>query len=120
MCDDHDPPTVYSRSVHRSRKPRKCCECWTPIAIGDRYENVFGVWDGEARSFATCIPCSELRDIMDDADMCPLLGILDDCVGNFDAGPLDEIDAFRKRIEVVRAAKFGVMSIAPPRACRGG
>lgn len=31
------------------------------ILPGDRYENVFGVWDGSASTFRTCERCYDLR-----------------------------------------------------------
>jgi hypothetical protein len=31
------------------------------IAIGERHEYVFGVWDGDPTSFRTCLLCVEIR-----------------------------------------------------------
>lgn len=115
MCDGHDYPTVYREKIVRSRKPRRCCECSMPIAIGDRYENVFGVWDGNANTYSTCLACADLREAMVTVDLCPMLSQLDETIDNYDASHEDEIAAYWQRREVACAAKFGVMSIPPPR-----
>ena len=59
MCD---LPAVSRDTVQASRKPRKCCECGWPIAIGERYQRTWGVWDREARTFVTCLGCARARE----------------------------------------------------------
>ena len=58
---DYDSPSVYSATKPRARKRYCCEECGSPILPGDRYENVFGVWDGWATTFRTCEQCHDLR-----------------------------------------------------------
>lgn len=58
---DYDPPRVYSPAIYRARKRYSCDECRGPILPGERYENLFGVWDGCASTFHTCERCVDLR-----------------------------------------------------------
>jgi len=60
---DYDPPSIYSqRIIKRARKQSECCECGVKININDSYEYTFGVWEGYANSFKTCLRCVELRE----------------------------------------------------------
>lgn len=63
----NDTPTFFRATTRRARKARPCCECAAEIAPGDTYESAFGVWAGEARSFATCAACLALREALIDA-----------------------------------------------------
>lgn len=59
MCEC---PSVYNeRIIRAARKPHKCCECRTPIAVGEPYQAVSGLWDGRFDSFCTCMACVEVR-----------------------------------------------------------
>lgn len=58
---DYDPPSVWSLAIHKARKAHKCCECRKPIAPGERYEYVWGIWDGSAGTYKTCERCLDLR-----------------------------------------------------------
>lgn len=58
---DYDPPTVYNSTTPRAKKIYKCGECSGPILPGERYERVFGIWDGNADTFLTCERCVDLR-----------------------------------------------------------
>lgn len=51
----------YSEVVRRARKPYKCCECYEPISVGERYEAAAGKWEGEIFTERTCLPCAEIR-----------------------------------------------------------
>ena len=51
---DYDPADVYRSSTPRARKPHRCGECGGPIEPGEKYEYVFGVWDGWIGVFKTC------------------------------------------------------------------
>ncbi len=62
MCEitghyDGDRPTVFSETKRRARKPYKCYECDGAIAQGERYNYVFGVWDGSADTYRFCAAC---------------------------------------------------------------
>jgi hypothetical protein len=62
-CDcDYDPPTFCEITRPKARKVHRCDECFGPIAAGEHYENVAGLWDGELQTFKTCPLCLELRD----------------------------------------------------------
>lgn len=63
---DFDPPSVLSRSMGKSRKPHKCCECHGTIRKGEEYELSKGCWDGRWDAFKTCNDCVHLRCTLDD------------------------------------------------------
>lgn len=52
-----DSPQVYRSKVQRTRKQRKCSECGRPIEIGESYQNVFMVYDGDASTWIMCQHC---------------------------------------------------------------
>lgn len=59
---DYDPPTwITVRNVKAARKVHKCTECRAPIFVGEPYEYVSGLWEGEQDDFKTCRLCVELR-----------------------------------------------------------
>ena len=58
---DYDPATIYSKRIVKARKVYRCEECPNRIQIGERYEYVFGVWEGYASQFKTCSDCTDLR-----------------------------------------------------------
>ena len=58
---DYDPPSVYSATTPRAKKEYRCEECSGKIMPGERYENVFGVWEGYASTYRTCERCYDLR-----------------------------------------------------------
>lgn len=58
---DYDPPSVCHTKTVKARKEYRCEECRRKIEIGERYENTWGVWEGEGSTFRTCDLCAELR-----------------------------------------------------------
>lgn len=58
---DYDPPEVSSETLPKARKEHQCTECGTVIAVGETYERAFGVWDGIADTYKTCLRCRDLR-----------------------------------------------------------
>lgn len=60
-CAYDSPETYHARIVARARKPRTCPECGEAIAVGDRYEYVWGIWEGRADTQITCADCLSLR-----------------------------------------------------------
>ena len=58
---DYDPPEVHRRNEVRARKEYRCEECPNRIKPGDRYEYVWGIWEGYAQTFRTCSDCVERR-----------------------------------------------------------
>lgn len=59
---DYDPPEVYRAREHKARKARPCTECGGHICPGERYEHVWGVWEGQPGTHNTCTRCLDLRD----------------------------------------------------------
>lgn len=58
---DYDPATIYTATTPKARKEHRCDECGCKISIGQKYENVFGLWEGYASTFKTCEGCYDLR-----------------------------------------------------------
>lgn len=58
--DDYGPE-FWSDTQPVARKPHTCCECKETIAPGTRYERYAGKWEGEVRTYTTCLPCREIR-----------------------------------------------------------
>jgi hypothetical protein len=58
---DYDPADVYSPTIRTARKAHRCDECGGEVAPGEKYENTFGVWSGDASTWKTCAHCLELR-----------------------------------------------------------
>jgi hypothetical protein len=59
---DYEPAEFYHKKDRKARKAHKCEECGSAIKPGQRYEHVFGKWDGRLDSFKTCERCIALRD----------------------------------------------------------
>lgn len=81
MCFcDFDSPSVYREHVRVARKDHRCDECRKPIAKGDLYTNIFGVWDGNADTWRHCDTCSTVAKLAsalhDDGPFCFVLGEL--------------------------------------------
>lgn len=57
-----DGPAVSSEKIVTARKKHICGECGEPIAPGEKYERVSGLWDGHWSRYKTCLPCSRIRD----------------------------------------------------------
>lgn len=58
---DYDAPETHITSHPTARKPHRCCECRELIKSGQRYERVFGKWDGRIDTYLTCELCAEIR-----------------------------------------------------------
>ena len=69
MCDC-DMPAFYSEEYRRARRPHRCVECGGAIASGARYQHASGKWDGDLRSYATCLTCAEVRESLGRATGC--------------------------------------------------
>jgi hypothetical protein len=59
---DFDPPSVCRQETRYARKTHRCCECGRAIKPGERYEHVWGIWDGRPDTFKTCHICVSLRE----------------------------------------------------------
>lgn len=71
MCDPTIEPSVYTQRWRRARKQHACCTCREPIAIGDLYHFVSGIWDGESDSFKHCARCWRLYELLCEAACYP-------------------------------------------------
>lgn len=69
-CDCDNLPEIFRQKIQKARKQHFCCECGKQIDPGTDYEYVFGVWEGEADQFHTCIACADLRTSMYDLGFC--------------------------------------------------
>lgn len=54
-----NPPDFYAETPRRARKSRRCDECRSEIAAGERYCALFGVWYGDPESYSLCTPCHD-------------------------------------------------------------
>ncbi len=64
VCLDYgggDPVEFSSARIVKARKTWRCAECQRPINPGDRYEYVFGKFEGDLFTERTCAPCHEIR-----------------------------------------------------------
>jgi hypothetical protein len=59
MCD-FDGPSVMRVATHRSKVQRRCAECVVPILVGEKYTNVWGVWEGRSDSIYFHVACYKM------------------------------------------------------------
>ena len=50
--------TVWEVSWRKARKEHKCCECNDTIKLGDRYEYIFSIFEGDVNQYKTCEFCA--------------------------------------------------------------
>lgn len=60
---DYDPPELYRSTKHTARKNHNCDECGKLISVGEKYEYVFGIWEGKANVHKTCSVCLDIRRV---------------------------------------------------------
>ena len=71
MCScDYDRPTFYKSNVRKARVRHECSECNVGIGVGDTYESVFGVWEGDPGMVSTCENCVAARKAIADITGC--------------------------------------------------
>ena len=58
---DYEPAELYNAQIVRARKQYRCEECGCAILPGERYEYVFGKWEGYVSTFKTCERCRDIR-----------------------------------------------------------
>lgn len=63
-CDCVEPSCSTVRQP-RARRTHRCCECAQPIAPGERYVRISGIWDGSPASHAFCLRCDRLRALLE-------------------------------------------------------
>lgn len=80
---DYDPATVYHVAEHAARKEHRCSECFRQIKVGEPYERVFAICDGDACTFKTCLRCLALRKFVMAHVPCLCWthgNVIDDCI----------------------------------------
>lgn len=58
---DGEQADFSTTEIVKARKSHKCGECGQTIAAGQKYERVFGKWEGRVSTFKTCFVCVEIR-----------------------------------------------------------
>lgn len=58
---DYDPPEIITTRVYSAKKEHTCDECGRQIGPGEKYEYVWGKWEGDVSVVKTCPDCMELR-----------------------------------------------------------
>lgn len=58
-------PAVSRCTRPKARDCHQCVECDSTINVGEKYELVEGLWDGEWQRFKTCKTCSSVRQELD-------------------------------------------------------
>lgn len=53
---------VYRSKFQKAKRNYQCCECREKILAGEKYEYVFGVWDGGPGTYRTCKHCLSMRE----------------------------------------------------------
>lgn len=79
MCWDAERPECCSKTTRKARKTHCCDECRRTIQLGESYEYISGVWEGEPGQYKTCEACVILREHVREEDGCdedPPLGML--------------------------------------------
>lgn len=59
--ESDDPAEFCHEEIRTAKKVHVCCECGCEIKPGQKYEYVFGKWDGDIKIFKTCFPCACIR-----------------------------------------------------------
>lgn len=68
---DYEPAQVYKKNIIKSAQGRHtCAECSRPILPGERYERVFGIWEGQMNVFKTCANCLDIRQFVKNSVPC--------------------------------------------------
>lgn len=60
-ADDAESPTLYRETIRKARKIHLCCECRQGIAIGEHYQHVVGIWEGEFSEYRSHLACARIR-----------------------------------------------------------
>jgi len=54
-------PEFIKETTPVARKEHICSECRKKIQIKEKYERAEGVWDGDFRTYKTCLDCRSVR-----------------------------------------------------------
>jgi len=61
---DYDMPSMHIEAWHKARKQHTCCECGQAVIIGQQYQRVALVFEGQFSTYKTCERCADLRDAL--------------------------------------------------------
>lgn len=56
--------SVYNETFPTARKEHKCTECRRIIQPKEKYKNIWGVWEGDSRTYKICSHCSVATDLL--------------------------------------------------------
>lgn len=100
MCEcDYEMPEAFEQSHPKAKKFHRCHECLGWIAPGEVYLKTWGVWDGDVRTYKTCIDCQQFLGWAEDQngdDICYAFGNMIHDVGDC----LDEMGDRKVRAEM--------------------
>lgn len=107
MCDcDLEQPSTFRTTDRKARKWHRCSECRCWIEPGETYLEIFGVWDGDARTYRRCIDCQDIiawAEKQDDCLCLPIGEAFSAIMDSFhDAGLTHAYVEARERIREVR------------------
>lgn len=73
MSDYCEWPDFYTTKWPIAKKEHKCCECYAPIKVGERYGNFTGKWPGDKirthKQHLICeMACRFIRDKIQDGE----------------------------------------------------
>ena len=61
--DGYELPEFSDSRIYKAKKDHVCTECYRKILPGEKYERVFGKWDGAVETYKTCSDCLSVRDV---------------------------------------------------------
>jgi hypothetical protein len=90
-CDDIPPNEFYRAREQTAKKQHRCCECYKPINIGDKYTYIAGKSD-DFWTAKQCLSCSDLTHKMwaEFPSMCFCFGELIDTIRETELLSFDE------------------------------
>lgn len=65
MCsiDSDSSPSVWNSRYVKARQLHRCCCCGSRISIGDRYRDLFAIFDGEPHQEKACEACGAIAQL---------------------------------------------------------
>jgi hypothetical protein len=84
VCQDYDPPELYSETQRTARKEHRCEECWRMIAAGEQYWYASGKAEGEFFDAKTCAHCHRAAE-----------WLIKECRGYLHGGVLEDLKDHR-------------------------
>jgi hypothetical protein len=111
-----DMPEFCDVRTVKARKQHQCCECRTPIAIGEQHYAIAGKWDGDLMTFRQhlecCQACRFIRDEMNAGEpweeRCVGFGELFDWIADAWQGKRQFPSEFRSLLATIRRRQLAV------------